>query len=149
MTLDRARLLDLARRLEYPADGDAALQEAYTAAFDLAPIASPFVGDHLFGATAARHLFLARVKALLRETGVDPGAELPDHLAIVLRLVAVAEPSPEIDDLVADGALPAARKMLALLEEARNPYAGAVAAVVSALEGAVAGAERTAAEAMP
>lgn len=138
MQLDRDTLLRLARALEYPRQADAARQEAYTAAFDLAPIASPYLGDHLFGATAARHLFLAKVKQLFRAAGVDPGIELPDHLAAVLRLVALAPSSPDLEDLVADGALPAARKMLALLVEARSPYAEPLQAVVATLERAVA-----------
>lgn len=148
MTLDRALLLDLSRRLEYPAHGDARLQEAYTAAFELAPVASPYLGDHLFGPSAARHLFLAKVKRLLAAAGVDPGAELPDHLSVVLRLAAVAPRSREIDELLADGALPAARAMHAALESAGNPWAGVLADTVAALasaavDGAPAGAEVT------
>jgi nitrate reductase molybdenum cofactor assembly chaperone NarJ/NarW len=138
MQLDRDILLRLSRALEYPRDAGAAREEDYTAAFDLAPIASPYLGDHLFGATAARHLFLAKVKQLFRTAGVDPGPELPDHLAAVLRLAALAPSSPDLDDLVTEGALPAARKMLALLVESRSPYAEPLEAVVATLERAVA-----------
>jgi nitrate reductase delta subunit len=142
MPIDRELAHRLARSLEYPLSGDASREEAFTAAFDLAPIASPYVGDHLFGATANRHVFLAKVKSMFRAAGVEPGDELPDHLASVLRLAAVAPPSRELEELLADGALPVARKMLAALQEARSPYALELSAVVAALERGAAAAGR-------
>jgi nitrate reductase assembly molybdenum cofactor insertion protein NarJ len=131
---DRALLLQLSRRLEYPADGDGARQAAYTAAFDLAPITSPYLGDHLFGATAARHAFLAKVTRMTREAGLEAGPELADHLALVLRLGALAPPHEDLDVLLRDGALPVARRMRAALAEAESPYAEVLDAVVAALE---------------
>jgi nitrate reductase assembly molybdenum cofactor insertion protein NarJ len=133
---DRALLLALSRRLEYPGDGDGERQAAYTAAFDLAPITSPYLGDHLFGATAARHAFLAKVTRMTREAGLETGRELADHLALVLRLCALAPPHEDLDVLARDGALPVARRMRAALAEARSPYAEVLDAVVAALEGA-------------
>jgi nitrate reductase assembly molybdenum cofactor insertion protein NarJ len=125
-------------RLAELADRDpAALEEAYVTAFELAPLASPFVGDQLFGASQARHLFLARVGAMQRAAGLDPAPELPDHLACVLRLLATAPPSHELDDLARDGALPAARQMLQALEAAHHPYADALAAITAALEASI------------
>jgi nitrate reductase delta subunit len=126
-------LAELETRFEV--DGAGAMEEAYTAAFELAPVCSPFVGDQLFGATAARHAFLARVGALQREAGFDPAPELADHLAVVLRFLAVA-PDGEAEVLAQDGALPAAHKMKAALAAAQHPWAGALAAIVDVLEGA-------------
>jgi nitrate reductase delta subunit len=129
----------------FEAEGGGAMEEAYTAAFELAPVCSPFVGDQLLGATAARHAFLARVGALQRAAGFDPAPELPDHLAAVLRFLAVA-PAEEAEVLAGDAALPAARKMRDALAAAGHPYAGALVAVVDVLEGADAERARAAAQ---
>jgi nitrate reductase assembly molybdenum cofactor insertion protein NarJ len=116
------------------AAGVPGLEEAYTSAFDLAPVASPYVGDLLFGATRERSLLLAGLAGLRREAGLPDGEELADHVAEVLRLVAADIPADVRDDLVAEGLAPALRKMLAALEEARHPYADAVAAAIETIE---------------
>jgi nitrate reductase delta subunit len=103
------------------------------------------VGDQLFGATAARHAFLARLGVLQRAAGLDPGSELADHLAVVLRFLAIA-PEDELVPLARDGALPAAVKMRDALAAAGHPYAGALAAIVEVLEAACAADAPAAAE---
>jgi nitrate reductase delta subunit len=114
--------------------GTGPLEEAYTSAFDLAPICTPYVGDQLFGASGERSLLLAGLRELQRDAGVAPGAELPDHVAEVLRLAGGSLP-PEIrDDLLRDGLAPALRKMLAALEAASHPWADAVAAALDAVD---------------
>jgi nitrate reductase delta subunit len=127
--------------------GPGAIEEAYTAAFDLAPLASPYVGDQLFGASAERAYLLSGLRALQRDAGVAPGEELADHVAEVLRLAAAPIPEDVREDLVGDGLVPALRKMLAALEAARHPWADVVAAAVDAVE--THGAERRVLEATP
>jgi nitrate reductase assembly molybdenum cofactor insertion protein NarJ len=139
------RLAALADRFD--SEGAGAVEEAYVAAFELSPIASPFVGDQLFGASQARHLFLLRVQGLQRAAGFDAAPELPDHLSAVLRFLAVGPPGEEHDALARDAALPAARKMLGALDAVQHPWAGALAAVVEVLA-ATAGAEDLAAAAV-
>ncbi len=112
------------------AEGPTAAEEAYTAAFDLAPIASPYVGDQLFGASRERSLFLSGLRELQQDAGLEPGTELPDHLSEVLRLVAAPIPGDVRDDLLSEGLAPALAKVLAALEEARHPWADVVAAAV-------------------
>jgi nitrate reductase molybdenum cofactor assembly chaperone NarJ/NarW len=114
--------------------GDAALEEAYTSAFDLAPLCSPYVGDQLFGASRERSLLLAGLRELQRDAGIAPGAELPDHVSEVLRLAAAPIPGDVRDDLVREGLAPALRNMLAALDEARHPWADLLAAAVGAIE---------------
>lgn len=111
----------------------AALEEAYTAAFDLAPVASPYIGDQLFGASRERSYLLSGLRELQRQAGVEPGPDLADHVSEVLRLSAAPIPADVRDDLVADGLAPALTKMLAGLEEARHPWADAVAAALEAI----------------
>jgi nitrate reductase delta subunit len=120
------------------AAGTGPLEEAYTSAFDLAPICTPYVGDQLFGASGERSLLLAGLRELQREAGIAPGAELPDHVAEVLRLAAGPIPPGVRDDLLRDGLAPALRKMLVALEAAAHPWADAVVAALEAVE-AVAG----------
>ena len=124
-----------------------ALEEAYTSAFDLAPLASPYVGDQLFGASAERAYLLSGLRALQREAGVAPGEELADHVAEVLRLAAAPIPEDVREDLVRDGLAPALEKILAALEAARHPWADVLAAAVDAVE--THGAERRVLEATP
>lgn len=126
------------------AEGTAALEEAYTAAFDLAPLASPYLGDQLFGAGAERAALLAGLRELQRDAGLAPGPELPDHVAEVLRLAAAPVPTDVRDDLVRDGLSPVLGKMLAALEAGRSPWADVVAAVLEALAGAEAAGSRPA-----
>lgn len=113
--------------------GVAALEEAYTSAFDVAPLASPYVGDQLFGASRERAHLLSALRELGREAGLAPGPELADHVAEVLRLAAAPIPDDVRDDLLRDGLGPALVKMLAALEEARHPWADVVAAAVDVL----------------
>jgi nitrate reductase delta subunit len=115
------------------AAGATALEEAYTAAFDLAPICSPYVGDQLFGASRERSLLLAGLRELQEQAGIAAGAELPDHVSEVLRLVAAPLPADVRDDLVREGLAPALEKMRAALDEARHPWADALAAAVVAV----------------
>jgi nitrate reductase assembly molybdenum cofactor insertion protein NarJ len=122
----------LARFALFAGDG-AAAEEAYTSAFDLAPSASPYVGDQLFGASRERALLMAALRQLQREARVTPGGELPDHVSEVLRLLAASIPANVRDDLAHDALVPAAQKMLATLEEARHPYADVLGAVVEVL----------------
>jgi nitrate reductase assembly molybdenum cofactor insertion protein NarJ len=116
------------------AAGATAFEEAYTSAFDLAPVASPYVGDQLFGAGRERSLLLSGLRELRREAGLAEGVELADHVSEVLRLAAAPIPPDVRDDLLADALAPALRKMLAALEEARHPWADAVAAAVETIE---------------
>ena len=68
--------------------GPAALEEAYTSAFDLAPLCSPYVGDQLFGASRERSFLLSGLRELQRDARLEAGPELPDHVSEVLRLAA-------------------------------------------------------------
>lgn len=116
------------------ASGTAALEEAYTSAFDLAPLTSPYVGDQLFGASRERSFLLSGLRELQRDAGIEAGAELPDHVSEVLRLVAAPIPADVRDDLVRDALAPTLKKMLAALDEARHPWADVLAAAALAVE---------------
>lgn len=95
-----------------PAD----LEEAYTRAFELDPLYCPYVGHHLFGESYKRSLFLVGLKERFRAHGFSADHELPDHLAVLLRYLALLGEGEEREELIGEALLPA---LQALLEENR------------------------------
>lgn len=86
-------------------------QELYTRTFDLSPAATLDVGWHVFGESYKRGALLVGLRGALRDHGVDSGAELPDHLPVVLRLMATM-PDGEDRELLRRGIVgPALRAM--------------------------------------
>ncbi len=99
------------------------LQELYTRTFDLEPTCAPYFGHQLFGDDSGRRgALLAALAGIYRREGFAPRDELPDHVAEVLRFLAVARPGAARDELVRDGLLPALRTMIDALDDEANPY---------------------------
>lgn len=94
------------------------VQEAYTAFFDLNPVCAPYVGYQLFGETYKRSVFLLALVERYRSEGFAfkrselPGSELPDRISVVLRYAAMSGD----EDLVAEGLIPALRRMTGVEE---------------------------------
>ncbi|GEJ56970.1 nitrate reductase molybdenum cofactor assembly chaperone [Anaeromyxobacter diazotrophicus] len=109
------------------------LEELYTSTFDLAPACAPYVGHQLFGDSPIRGPFLAKLAEVFAAGGFQPREELGDHVAEVLRFAAQAPPAPALDELLRDGLVPALEKMIASLEEPRNPYREVLAALLALL----------------
>lgn len=107
------------------------LEELYTRAFDMAPIAVPYLSVYLFGAeNPKRGQFMAGLMEAYAKAGHDCECELPDHLALVLRYAPKAPPG-EWEELC-ELCLPAPlRLMHHALAEAKNPYAELVDALRS------------------
>ena len=104
------------------------LEELFTRTFDINPVSSLETGWHLFGEDYNRGAFLVRMRGLLRQHGIEEGAELPDHLESVLRVLDVMDET-EASALTREYILPALAKMRAPFTDASNPY-GAVLAEV-------------------
>jgi nitrate reductase delta subunit len=104
------------------------VSEVYTRTFDLQPSCSPYVGDHLFGDGYRRGEFLVRLKERCAECGIDFGNELPDHISVILRLLAHVE-GTEAVDLIDLCLSPALGRMLGSLNDDRNPYNWALQAL--------------------
>lgn len=98
------------------------LQEVYTATFDLQPECTLNLGYHLFGEDQRRGMFLAKLKELYWEAGIDTGSELPDHLCHLLRYAAARPESEEGRAIVADCLLPAVSKIAQYISQKSNPY---------------------------
>ncbi|GMW03170.1 MAG: hypothetical protein AMXMBFR84_43050 [Candidatus Hydrogenedentota bacterium] len=97
-------------------------RELYTRAFDLSPLAVPYLSVYLFGAeNPQRGQFMAGFSGAYAESGYDSGGELPDHLAVVLGYAAVA--SEDTWDEVQRFCLPLPlRLMCQSLREGETPY---------------------------
>lgn len=108
------------------------LQETYIELFDLRAETSPYIGHHLFGEDIRRSLFMAKLREHYREAGIADSAELPDHLAEVLRYVSAVncELSGEHAELVERCVLPAVQHMLRAIESSNSAYKHLLCAIL-------------------
>lgn len=112
----------------------ARIEEHYTRAFDLAPIAPPYLSIYLFGAeNPKRGEFMAALNKAYAEAGYAPGGELPDHLAVVLGY-AEAAPAAEWAELAEACLRAPVRHMRRALDESRHIYAPLLAALEAVIE---------------
>src|SRR5581483_2598847 len=105
------------------------LEEQFTNAFDLNPVCCLEIGWHLFGENYDRGAFMARLRRELKDHGVPENGDLPDHLTLVLRLLARMEPA-EAEDFYAACVAPALDKMRAAF---RSQLSNAFAPVLIAI----------------
>ncbi len=126
-----ARLQAFHGRIEHL--GIPRLQEIYVETFDLKAETSPYLGHHLFGEEIRRSLFMAELRGRYRELGIPNTTELPDHLANVLRFLAVLEAGQERAELIHDCLLPALHHMLRAMHP-DNPYTFLLETILPALQ---------------
>ncbi len=109
-------------------------EELYARTFDIQATACLETGWHLFGETYKRGMFLVRMTEATRAFGVACGTELPDHLGVVLRLLARLPADAEPRELVSEVLLPALARMRAAFgKDARNPYLAVLDATATQL----------------
>ncbi len=88
------------------------LEEIYSSTFDLDPTCHPYVGYHLLGESYKRSAFLVGLKERYRAHGFSvPAGELPDHLAVLLRFLAVCDDPVLSSEIVHEALLPALARM--------------------------------------
>lgn len=107
-------------------------EELFTRTFDGSAERALELGWHLHGENYARGVLLVRMRAMLRQNGVEEGSELPDHVSNVLRLLG------RVDAVTADALqnsvlIPALDKVVAGFAEEDNPYRHALKALRTAL----------------
>ncbi len=93
------------------------LQEIYTGVFELDATCHPYVGYHLFGESYKRSAFLLGLQERYRAYQLQHGVELPDHLAVVLRYLAVNQDRAETEEMISEALHPTLRKLLKEKEE--------------------------------
>ncbi|MHB0971800.1 MAG: molecular chaperone TorD family protein [Thermoanaerobaculia bacterium] len=98
------------------------LQATYTSTFDLAPLCSPYLGDHLFESDESRRArLMLGLRASYHMHEIDEEMELPDHIAVVIRLASCCG-EDEWEDLGTLVLLPALKSMESILAPTGNPY---------------------------
>ncbi|MBI1880623.1 MAG: nitrate reductase molybdenum cofactor assembly chaperone [Chloroflexi bacterium] len=88
------------------------LQEIYTVTFDLDATCHPYVGYHLFGESYKRSAFMLGLKERYAGYGLDTGSELPDHLAMLLRYLALCDDAGQAGEMIHEALLPALERMI-------------------------------------
>ena len=119
-----ARLSPISRFVEERPGTD--LEELFTRTFDSNAERALEVGWHLHGENYARGAFMARMRQLLRDHGIEESAELPDHVSHVLQVIARAK-EPLAEALAQDVVQPALAKIVDGFSDEANPYLGVVA----------------------
>ncbi len=126
----------------------AALEELFTAVFDLQPCCCPYVGYQLCGESRERTLFLLRLREIYRQHLFDEEGELPDHLAVMLRFLAGRDTGH--GEIARDALLPALEKMTKVLGDApQHPYGALLGALQAYLGQEFAGAPSARKEVAP
>lgn len=109
------------------------MEERYARAFDWSTTACLEIGWHLFGEQYERGAFLVEMRRRLRESGVEEGTDLPDHLTSVLRWLGRAD-ALEARRFAGGVLVPALDKIRAGMG-AENAWAPVLAAVDAAVRG--------------
>lgn len=111
-----------------------AWEELYTRTFDLAPICTLYVSVYLFGAeNYQRGQLMARLAEAFDRHGIDRQGELPDHLGVLMLLLA-ALPDDERRELIHYCLQQPVKTMIGTLTKADNPYRFVLQAVQHLLE---------------
>ncbi len=110
------------------------LEEIYTETFDMREELSLYLGHHLFGEDWRRSAFMARLKERYREAGVSSGAEMPDHLSVVLRFLGSQKPCQETEELLLACVIPAVSRVLENMRGQENPYSAVLQALLFFLQ---------------
>jgi nitrate reductase delta subunit len=114
--------------------GEAQREELYTSTFDMRAECSLYVGYQIFGEDQRRSLFMAKLREDYHTHHFSDGGELPDHLPVLLRYLAVREVDDVREDLIVECVLPALKKLTEALASGSHPYTPVLKAVSALLE---------------
>ncbi|MGE5047961.1 MAG: molecular chaperone TorD family protein [Deltaproteobacteria bacterium] len=98
------------------------IEEVYSGTFDLEPTCAPYVGWQLCPDPERRNLFLSELSAVYSREGFRPREELGDHVAEMLRFLAVARDEEARLTVLREGLGPAVERMVSSFEPPFNPY---------------------------
>lgn len=104
------------------------LEELFVRTFDLNPVCCLEAGWQLHGDRYERGMFMAEMRERLTRLGIPESGELPDHLSLVLRVLARMD-EQEAAEFVTGCVGKAVEKMHVSLTESDNPYRHLIAAV--------------------
>lgn len=99
------------------------VEEIFTSTFDLQGTCCPYVGHYLFGDNYQRSRFMACLSEGYHNKGFSYGNELPDHVAVILRFLALGSDDEFSQVLLEEGFLPSVEKMVqSFAGDSQNPY---------------------------
>ena len=98
------------------------LEEIYANTFDFRAEASLYVGHHLFGEHFKRSLLMSRLKGWYAARNYSSGTEMPDHLCVVLRFLALNADDRDAGEFITECLSPAVARILAGLQDGAGPY---------------------------
>lgn len=98
-----------------------ALSELYARTFDFNPSHALELGYQLFGESYKRGVFLVKMQARVKAFGIAFEPELPDHLSVVLKLLAAVQ-AEEARAIADEVVLPALEKVLGHFSDETEPY---------------------------
>lgn len=102
------------------------LKELYTTTFDMQPVCYPYIGYQLFGESYKRGALMAQLNEAYHAFGFSAEHELPDHVSVALRFLALDAANREgefCQSLLQSGLIPAFEKMLKPFgAQSENPY---------------------------
>ena len=111
------------------------MEEIYTSTFDLQVVCYPYAGYHLFGESHKRGAFMVKLKEHYRAHGFSTGNELPDHITLILRFLAIISDKDLTRVLIDECLIPSLRKMREGFKENSNPYGKVIEGLLLVLEG--------------
>jgi len=82
-----------------------AIEEIFTATFDLNASCHPYIGYHMFGEAYQRSALLLELKDRFREYDFDCGVELPDHIAVLLRFMSICTDAEMVEEIAREALL--------------------------------------------
>ncbi len=88
------------------------LQMNYTSIFELNFHIAPYVGYYLFGESYLRSMFLVELSSRFKKNGYYIDKELPDHLAVILKFIALNPTSQLSEELTESALIPALRRII-------------------------------------
>jgi len=110
------------------------LEELYTQTFDLNPVCTLDVGYHVFGENYKRGELLAKLRETEAPFELGQANQLPDHLPVLLRLLAKLDDKELRLALIGEILIPALAKMTEALSQTENPYRDLIEVINSALK---------------
>jgi nitrate reductase molybdenum cofactor assembly chaperone len=96
-----------------PAD---TIEEIFTATFDLNASCHPYIGYHMFGEAYQRSALLLELKNTFRDYDFDPGVELPDHIAVLLRFMSICTDPAMVEEIAREALLRTLEPMMLVPE---------------------------------
>ncbi len=87
------------------------LEEIFSSTFDLNASCHPYVGYHMFGEAYKRSALMLELQDRFREHDFDPGVELPDHIAVLLRFMSLCPDAELTTEIAREALLPTLEPM--------------------------------------